>query len=82
MKKIEGTEIRHAAALEAVQSEIIAHTSTISVTYESEDGEQPATMQDLMLAVTTARTEELERFLKQKRVKRLFFEDGYIAVRY
>lgn len=72
---------RQEAALEAAQSAIIAHASTLSICYEAEDGEGIATMRELMLAVETARTEELEGFLRG-RVHRIPFEDGYLAVRF
>lgn len=74
-------EYRHAAALKGVQGEIIAHASTIRLTYEAEDEKCPATMPELMVAVNTARTEELEAFLQAKN-KTLPFEDGYLIVHF
>ena len=87
--KLEGSEIwegipaprkkeaaaERAAALEAVQSEIIAHASGIRLTWEAEDDSDSATMAELMQALSLARTEELQGFLKSRSIP---FEGGYI----
>lgn len=80
-EKIEVEAERHAEILKAVQELIISNVRKIRLAFEAEDGRRPATIQELMSAVNTARTEELEEFLSSKN-KTLFFEDGYITVKF
>lgn len=72
---------RHAEILKAVQDLIIANISSLRLTFESEEESRPATMRELQMAVSTARTEELERFLNSKD-RSLFFEGGYVTVKF
>lgn len=80
-EKITAAAERHAEILKAVQDLIIANVQKIRLTFEAEDENRPATMAELMAAVSSAKTEELEKFLKSKN-KHLFFEDGYITVKF
>lgn len=72
---------KHSQILQAVQEEILSNISNIKIVIECEDGKYPGTFRDLQFAVETARTEELEGFLSAGN-KRLFFEDGYISVKF
>lgn len=65
------------AAKEAVESFILENVNKLQLTYISEEGETPITMQELIIAVETARTPELQKFLKKNYIP---FEDGKIIV--
>ena len=65
------------AVKEAVESFILENVNKLQLTYISEEGEIPITMQELIIAVETARTPELQKFLKKNYIP---FEDGKIIV--
>lgn len=64
-------------ARETVESFILENVNNLQLTYISEEGEVPATMQELVMAVETARTSELQKFLEKNYIP---FEDGTIIV--
>ena len=65
------------AVKKAVESFILENANKLQLTYISEEGETPATMQELVMAVETARTPELQKFLEKGHIP---FEDGTIIV--
>lgn len=65
------------AVKKAVESFIIENANNLHLAYISEEGEAPVTMQELIMAVETARTSELQQFLEKKYIP---FEDGTIIV--
>lgn len=67
--------------LEAVQNVIIAHASTIRLTFIAEDEKSSATMADLLQAINLASPEELQDFLKS-RSHGLPYDDGYIIAKW
>lgn len=72
---------KYAAILRRAQDMIIDHISTLAISYECEEGEEPATMADLQSALADARTDELEMFIS-KNPHTLFYDGGYIVVRW
>lgn len=74
-KEIAKTEAE--AIKEAVESFILKNANKLQLAYISEEGETPATMQELVMAVENARTPELQKFLEKGRIP---FEDGTIIV--
>ena len=79
-KEIVNVSADYNKALTKVQELILANVTTIKLSYESEDERRPATMQELMNALSLANTDELVKFADSKR-KALMFEDGYIIVK-
>lgn len=65
------------AVKEAVESFVLENANKLQLAYISEEGETPATMQELVMAIETARTPELQKFLEKGRIP---FEDGTIIV--
>ena len=65
------------AVKKTVENFIIKNVNNLQLTYISEEGEVPATMQELIMAVETARTPELQKFLEKNYIP---FEDGTIIV--
>lgn len=65
------------AVKKAVESFILENANKLQLVYISEEGETLATMQELVMAVKTARTPELQKFLKKNYIP---FEDGKIIV--
>lgn len=64
-------------AKKAVESFILENLNSLELRFISEEGETLATMQELVMAVETARIPELQKFLKKKYIP---FEDGKIIV--
>lgn len=73
----ETTKAEAEAVKEAVKSFIFENVNKLQLAYISEEGETPATMQELVVAVETARTSELQKFLEKRCIP---FEDGKIIV--
>lgn len=61
----------------AVENFILKNANNLQLAYISEEGETPVTMQELIMAVETARTSELQKFLEKNYIP---FEDGRIIV--
>ena len=72
-----GTE-RREAAMKIAQDWIFSILAKIHLAFETEDGEYPATMQDLQQAVYLASSEQLEKLPERKCLP---FEDGYIVIK-
>lgn len=57
------------AEAETVESFIIKNANNLQLAYISEEGETPATMQELIKAVKTVRTSELQKFLEKNYIQ-------------
>ena len=64
-------------AREAVENFMLENANKLHLAYISEEGEAPATMQELIMAVETARTPELRKFFKNYILP---FDGGYIKI--
>lgn len=65
------------AVKETVEGFVLENANKLQLAYVSEEGETRATMQELVMAIETARTPELQKFLEKGRIP---FEDGTIIV--
>lgn len=65
------------AVKKAVEDFVLENANKLQLVYISEEGENPITMQELIMAVETARTPELQKFLEKGHIP---FEDGTIIV--
>ena len=73
----ESGEARREIALVNCQNWILSNLNNICLMYKAEDESFPVTMAKLQIAISTARADDLEGFLKTKTIP---FEDGYICV--
>lgn len=77
LEERKAAEAEAVAVKEAVEGFILKNANNLQLVYISEEGEISATIQELVVAVETARTSELQKFLEKNYIP---FEDGTIIV--